>query len=291
VTRVRRSSWAARPRRLLGAAVGGLLVAGLVVGCSATDPAPPAPARPSSSSTTAAPSADPATAPAPTWQLGTGPDLLSGFRDTPYNDVGAPAPVVVASPNVPGRQAVSFTVPGGGQRAELEPRVPSIHDGDEAWYGFAWYLPPDFPVNTASWQVVAQWKNLGDGSPPVEVKIENGQFVLDGGAGGKHPAQNYFTQPIGPARAGAQTDIVVHLKFSSDPGQGTVDVWENGQQRITGFHPANGTRYDGEDSYLKTGIYRDTAIPQPATLILDDARIGSSYASAAALAGSVDPGR
>jgi hypothetical protein len=57
-------------------------------------------------------------------------------------------------------------------------------------------------VNADGWQVVAQWKNAGDGSPPIEVKIDHGQFVLDGGAGGDDPRANYFTQPIGPAITG-----------------------------------------------------------------------------------------
>ncbi|MCD2192089.1 polysaccharide lyase [Actinomycetospora endophytica] len=287
--------WATRSRRALGAVAAVLLVAAVGVGCSSDGTGgAPSSTPPATTTTTKAPAAtgapDPATAPAPTWQLGTG-DLLSSFRDTPYNDEGAPPPVVVNSPNIPGRQAVSYTVPGGGIRAELEPKIPSLNEGDEAWYGFAWYLPPDFPVNTPDWQVVAQWKNFGDGSPPIEVKVGNGQFVLDGGAGGHHPAQNYFTQPIGAAQPGQQTDIVVHITFSSDPGQATADVWENGQQKITNFHPANGTLYEGEQSYLKTGIYRDSAIAQSATLFLDDARVGSSYESAAALAGAGAPSK
>ena len=65
------------------------------------------------------------------------------------------------------------------------------------------YLPPDFPVNTPGWQVVAQWKNAGEGSPPVEIKVGNGQFQLDGGAGGENPQENDFTSsiPAGPAGA------------------------------------------------------------------------------------------
>ena len=285
MTGVRRRGWTVRA---LTSAAAMVLVAVAGAGCGSTGngvqaASPPSTATGEVPARTGAP--DPAAVPAPQWQLGSGSDLLSSFRDTPYNNDGAPAPTVVSSPNIPGRQAISYTMPGGGKRTELEPRIPSLNEGDEAWYGFAWYLPPDFPVNTSDWQVVAQWKNFGDGSPPIEVKVGHGQFVLDGGAGGDHPARNYFTQPIGPARPGAQSDVVVHITFSSDPNQATADVWENGQQRIANLHPANGTLYDGEQSYLKTGIYRDSAISQSANLFLDDARVGSSYDSAAALAG------
>ena len=59
----------------------------------------------------------------------------------------------------------------------------------------------------------------------------------------------------------------------------------NGQKRIDAFRPPGGTRYQDEDSYLKTGIYRDTAIDQSAVLYLIDARVARSYDSAAALVG------
>jgi Polysaccharide lyase len=296
VTEVRRRPRHDAHRSLLGAALAVVLVAGVGAGC-ASSPGGGRSTGPSPSLATGEPppltgGSDPSSVPAPLWRLGgSGSDLLSGFRDTPYNNDGAPAPTVVDSPNVPGRRAIAFTMPGGGTRTELEPQVPFIGEGDEAWYGFAWYLPPDFPVDTTGWQVLAQWKNLGDGSPPVEVKVGNGQFVLDGGAGGSHPRQTYFTQPIGTARPGEQTDIVVHIKFSADPSQAVVDVWQNGQQRIANYRPTGGTRYDGDNSYLKTGIYRDSAISEPATLFLNDARIASTYDSAAALAGPAPTGR
>jgi hypothetical protein len=174
-------------------------------------------------------------------------------------------------------------MPGGGKRTEIEPNVPYYLEGDEAWYGFTWYLPPAFPVNTDNWQVLAQWKNEGDGSPPVEIKVRNGLFVLDGGAGSSDPGSDYFSQDIGPALPGQVTSLVVHIKFSTDPEQGVVDVWQNGQARLSGYQPPAGTRYPNASSYLKTGIYRDTGIDQPATLYLLDARIASSMESASAL--------
>jgi hypothetical protein len=282
-------------RSLLGAAAAVLLVAGVVVGCSSPGSGSGGSASGSGSSEastatgepptlTGAP--DPASVPAPIWQAEpSGSDPLSNFRDTPYNNDGAPAPTVVASPNVPGRQAIRYTMPGGGKRTELEPNIPPNREGDEAYYGFAWYLPPEFPVNTQGWQVLAQWKNSGEGSPPIEVKVGNGQFMLDGGAGGENPQENYFTLPIGPARAGQQTDIVVHIRFSTDPTKAVVDVWQNGQKRISNFRPKGGTRYESDDSYLKTGIYRDSDISEDTTLFLNDARVAKSYESAAALAG------
>ena len=279
-------------RNLLTMAVTVLLVAGVVVGCSSGSPdggsgadpsisAPPPVVAPGDAPLlTGAP--DPASVPAPLWQAGTtGPDPLLQFGDTPYNNEGAAPPTVVAAPGLPGRSAIRFEVPAGGKRSELEPRTEPLREGAEFWYGFAHQLPADFPVNTEDWQVVAQWKNAGEGSPPVEVKIGRGQFTLDGGAG--DDPSDYFSMPIGSARPGQTNHLVVHIVFSTDPTKAVVDVWQNGQQRISGFRPPGGTRYASADSYLKTGIYRDTAIAQDATLFLLDARIASSYESAAAL--------
>jgi hypothetical protein len=263
-----------------------LLVAGVVVGCSSggsggsTGSSNPADAP----ALTGVP--DPATVPAPIWAANlSGPNPLANFRDTPYNNDGAPPPSIVDAPDVSGAKAVRYTVPGGGKRTELEPQVPSYREGGEGYFGFAWFLPDDFPVNADGWQVVAQWKNEGEGSPPIEVKVDHGQFVLDGGAGGDDPRQNYFSVPIGPAVTGRQTDVVLHIHFSTDPQKAAVDVWMNGQKRIDGYHPAGGTRYSSDDSYLKTGIYRDSAIDQTAMLYLVDARVATSYDSAAALVG------
>ena len=275
-------------RTLLAVASTVLLLTGVAVGCSsdASTVSPPAASTAGGDAPTLTGAPDPASVPAPVWQAAlSGPDPLANFKDTPYNNDGASAPQLVDAPGLAARKALEFTVPSGGKRSEVEPNTDVYQEGDEAWFGFAWFLPQDFPVGTDGFQVVAQWKNAGDGSPPVEVKIGNGQFVLDGGAGGENPQQNYFSVPIGPARTGAQTDIVVHLRFSTDPTKAVADVWMNGQQRVAAFRPGAGTRYESADSYLKTGIYRDTSIPQSAQLYLLDARVAASYESAAALVG------
>lgn len=284
-----RTSAGTRIHGLLGLAVSVLLVAGVVVGCSGTG-GTSSTGSPGTTVTGSAPpltgAPDPASVPAPIWQAGlSGPNPLANFRNTPYNNDGAPPPEIVDAPGITGAKAVRYTVPGGGKRTELEPQVQSYKEGNDAYFGFAWNLPQDFPVNADGWQVVAQWKNDGDGSPPIEVKVDHGQFVLDGGAGGENPGQNYFSVPIGPAVVGQQTDIVLHVTFSTDPTKAQVDVWMNGQKRIDAYRPPGGTRYQDEDSYLKTGIYRDSAIPQTATLYLIDARVARSYDSAAALVG------
>ena len=215
------------------------------------------------------------------WRSGTdAATVLGTYRATPWNTDDADDPKAVTSPDVPGRTAVAYTVPGGGTRSELEPDYRFFGEGDEYWFGLALYLPEDFPVDTSDWQVVAQWKNLGDGSPPLSVQVHGGRFVLEGGeAIGKH-----WQRDLGPATTGARTDLVLRVHFSSDPDEGAVDAFLNGREVATDYHPRGGTLYDGDRSYLKTGLYRSSDIDQEGTVYYDDVVIASDRDAASALA-------
>jgi hypothetical protein len=215
------------------------------------------------------------------WRSGTdAATVLDTYRATPWNTDDADDPKPVESPDVPGRTAVAYTVPGGGTRSELEPDYRFFREGDEYWFGLALYLPKDFPADTSDWQVVAQWKNLGDGSPPLSVQVHGGRFVLEGGeAIGEH-----WQRDLGPATTGARTDLVLRVHFSSDPDEGAVDVLMNGRPVATDYHPRGGTLYSGDDSYLKTGLYRSSDIDQDGTVYYDDVVIASDRQAASALA-------
>jgi Polysaccharide lyase len=215
------------------------------------------------------------------WRSGTSTaTVLDTYRDTPWNTEDADDPKAVDSPDVPGRAAVAYTVPGGGTRSELEPSYRSFREDDDSWFGLALYLPSDFPTTTSDWQVVAQWKNSGEGSPPLSIQVHGGRFVLEGGDGiGKH-----WERDLGTATAGARTDLVLHVHFSSDPDTGSVDVFQDGRQVVSGYHPRGGTLYPGDRSYLKTGLYRSSDIDQDGTVYYDDVVIASDRGAASSLA-------
>jgi hypothetical protein len=171
-------------------------------------------------------------------------------------------------------------VPAGGTRSELEPDYRFFGEGDEYWFGLALYLPEDFPADTSDWQVVAQWKNLGEGSPPLSIQVHDGRFVLEGGEEiGKH-----WQRDLGPARTGARTDLVLRVHFSSDPDNAAVDVFVDGRPVATDYHPRGGTLYSGDRSYLKTGLYRSSDIDHDGTVYYDDVVIASDRQAASALA-------
>jgi hypothetical protein len=73
--------------------------------------------------------------------------------------------------------------------------------------------------------------------------------------------------------------------FSRTPGKGSVDVWRNGTQVLSGYKPAGGTLYPTSaaspattSSYWKMGIYRDSAITQPAQYTIESAKVGNTRA-------------
>jgi hypothetical protein len=176
-------------------------------------------------------------------------------------------------------------MPGGGTRSEVEPAIPTFKEGDDRWFGFSIYLAPGFPNQVVTWQLLTQWKNDGTGSPPLEVTIGKGNLWISGGYG--HPTgPKSFAVPISAADTGQRIDLAFHIVFSRDPARGSVDVWRDGTQRITGYHPPGGTLYPNSAKanptgslidYWKMGLYRDPAITEPATYVIERARVGTGY--------------
>src|SRR5579859_1529817 len=73
--------------------------------------------------------------------------------------------------------------------------------------------------------------------------------------------------------------IVLHMKVSSDPAVGFIELWWNGakQQLTNGSdrYPAN--TFDGGQTLVKWGVYRGGQGPGDCTQYLDDPKIGSTY--------------
>jgi polysaccharide lyase-like protein len=244
--------------------------------------------KPATPTTTVIPIKPPTTTPAPAnpaagriWSADVTKQGLGMFKDTPWNMVGAKKPTVVDATGLPGRKALRFTMPGGATRAEIEPNVDNFTEGQDRFVRLSVRLADGFPVNTDSWQLITQFKNEGTGSPPLELRIGKGNFVLSGGFG-RPGGSRSFDKVIGPAVTGKVVTVVLRVKFSSDPSKGVVDAWIDGQQRFAGFKPPGGTLYPGMYSYWKLGLYRDKGIGTPATYELSDAMLGSSYAAVTA---------
>lgn len=227
---------------------------------------------PSSTTTTASPGGTVLPPVAALWQAAITTTGLEGFKNTPYNITRGSSVTVVDDPE----KAIRFTVPAGSQRAELEPDVGKLTEGETRYFRLSYVLPPSFPTDPQGFQIATQWKNDGDGSPPLELRIEKGRFVLGGGYA-RPGGSRLFSTDVAPVVTGRRVDIVAGITFSSDPATSRVDVWIDGQQKLTDFRPPGGTLYPGQSSYWKVGLYRDTANTTTATADLTGAALGDSY--------------
>lgn len=180
-----------------------------------------------------------------------------------------------------GRYAGQYTIPAGGSRSENVPSANlTFREGDDRWFTYSTRLAGDVPLNTTNWQVLGQWKNDGVGSPPLALDLDNGRYKIGGGWG--WPGTDSPTTPkmskmdLGPATANQWETWLFHIRFSSDPSEGTVDVWRNGTQLVSAWKPIGGTLYPNLSSYWKLGYYRSTAIGQTSTVLLDNVRAGTT---------------
>ncbi len=252
---------------------GELLVPGPMANSARTSPSPTvrAPTRSAPStrtSTPAAPSTPAARVPVDDggrtlWSADFASEGLGNFKSTPWNVVGARAPRAAGG-------VLDVSMPSGGTRAEVEPDFGNLSEGDDYYFGFSVRLADDFPVNGSGWQVITQFKNQGTGTPPLEVKVQDGKFLLDGDGGS-------FSQVIGDARPGQWTHLVLRVAFSSSNGE--VSAWKDGAETISGYRPPSGTLYAGKSSYLKVGLYRDSSISQDGALQFGSYAIGTSLGS------------
>jgi len=209
---------------------------------------------------------------------------FDNFDDTPWNNVGASAPTITSSPVTAGAKSAQFTMPSRGTRSEIVPTTAEFTEGQDRWFRFSFVLGANFPTQVTTWQVLTQWKNDGDGSPPLEITAGRGNLNLEGGYG--YPGTpRTFAQTLAPAVTGQRTDLIIHVFFSRDPSKGTVDVWDNGAQVLAGYKPTGGTLYPTSkastatlSSYWKMGIYRDSAITQQAQYTIEGAKVGNSRA-------------
>ncbi len=211
------------------------------------------------------------------WALTSG---LAGFQESNGGNVegGGLDPEEVESPNVPGRQAVKLEVPGGAKRSEVRPEeAQDIREGEHLFFGYSAFLPEDFPVDTSDWQVIWQLHDGGTNtSPPVALEVVDGRLWL-ANVGDR-------VRDLGPVQAGRNLDVQLDIRF--EIGGGEVSVYRGGRQVLQGFRPPRGTMIDSFD-YLKTGIYRHTEGPaEPATIFLNDLKIGETLASVSDLAGA-----
>jgi uncharacterized protein (TIGR03382 family) len=140
--------------------------------------------------------------------------------------------------------------------------------GTEYYYKWSTLFPVDYPsVNT--WQLFAQWHQEGCcGSPPLEFYVVGEEmFMRVGGSSGR-------VLWSGPLMRGHWNDFVLHVKWSSDPNEGFVEMYKDGELVIPKTMAA--TQFGGERNYLKLGLYRDDSISPVGVVYHDGFAMGTS---------------
>lgn len=172
--------------------------------------------------------------------------------------VSADRLAIVSSPLREGRYAIKATVRQGddpinssGNRNELV-RMTREPAGSEYYYKFSTMFAPDFP-SANTWQLFTQWHHEGSGgSPPVEFYVYGEEMRLNIGG---NPGTIVWRSKL---VRGSWQDFVFHVKWSSDPRVGFVELYHNGQLVMPKRYIA--TQFSGQLNYLKVGLYRNDTI-------------------------------
>ncbi|MBJ6759969.1 heparin lyase I family protein [Myxococcaceae bacterium JPH2] len=172
---------------------------------------------------------------------------------------------VVTSPVAEGKYALKATVKQGddpigssGNRNEL------VYMGDEAvgseyYYRWKVMFAPDFP-SEETWQLFTQWHHDGCcGSPPVEFFVYGEEIRLS-----LNDSETPWTTKL---TRGVWHEFIFHVKWSSDPKVGFVELWHNGQLVLPKRNV--GTMYSGMKNYLKLGLYRNETVSQTGVVYHD----------------------
>ncbi|XXF77176.1 heparin lyase I family protein [Myxococcaceae bacterium GXIMD 01537] len=192
---------------------------------------------------------------------------------------------VVTSPVAEGRYALKATVKQGddpisssGNRNELVYQGRE-KEGSEYYYRWKVMFPGDFP-SVKTWQLFTQWHHYGCcGSPPVEFLVngEEVRFTLSGAT---------FTPWKTPLVRGVWHEFIFHVKWSSDPKVGFVELYYDGKLVLPKLFTA--TTYPGDSNYLKVGLYRNESVA-PVGVVYHDGFIQATELSDVLTTPPVDP--
>jgi hypothetical protein len=122
---------------------------------------------------------------------------------------------------------------GGSSSTSIRTQVMSpmvMKNGAEYWVTESVYFPTDFPVVQDYWFMFTELYNpLGGGIPAVAFYVNKSGTVLR--FAGDYDAATKGTRPLAefPINKGRWHDFTLHIKVSTNPGVGFLELWHNGQ--------------------------------------------------------------
>lgn len=163
--------------------------------------------------------------------------------------------------------ALDLTAPTLRGGSALEPDLADFSDGDDYHVGFSVRLDEAFPVDGAEGRTITRFAEDGIGSPPLEIGVRDGRFVLRGGDGA-------FSETLGRAVPGRWTHLALRVRFSAEDG--TVSAWQDGRRTLTDVAPPAGTLPPGRSSHLAIGLDPDRPGETPARVSFASYAVGTS---------------
>ncbi len=157
----------------------------------------------------------------------------------------------------------------GLNRVEVQygPANRYVAEGAELYYGYSFYLPEALTGDTHQ---IFYWETYNSYLPVMQLSAEGQKlrFVT------RKPDLKVHWEADGMATPGKWHRVAIHIKWSSDPVVGAVDLWFDGQQVVTG---GKAQTFLGDPAFVQHGLLRDP-IDKVETLYMDDARLGTTLA-------------
>jgi hypothetical protein len=231
-------------------------------------------------------------------QTSCGRTLSSGMVDARFQRVSAPA--------AKGAGAYQSHLQDGdecyGERSETGQGNPTrssfsdrlFREGEERWISWQVRLGAGFPINVNTWQVVAQWKQLGSlGIPVLSMEARGGGWRFYANPADPNATSGFKTFVLGPAALERWTRFTMHVRFSPDPSVGFIELYGDladgkGMRQLIARTQTSTMKFDPAknnqtvDSHARLGIYRDKAISGPADVFYDGYTVATSRAAAEA---------
>jgi hypothetical protein len=166
--------------------------------------------------------------------------------------------------------------PGGwGERAEIAQGNPTregfedrlFNRGDNLWIAVPVIFGSDWPINTHSWNVFLQIKQLGSlGTPILSMGSDGYGGIALFNSDSNHASSGNITRWRGPVKLNQLTELLLHVKFSPNAERGFVELYGdlNGlgiQQLMPQTYMSTMKIYEGRvvADQARIGQYRDAS--------------------------------
>jgi MYXO-CTERM domain-containing protein len=184
---------------------------------------------------------------------------------------------VVMTPTIQGMYAAQVQLtndavwPNGLKRVELHhsPADARTAEGASTYFAWSFYLPETLPIDPG--QQIGYWESDQSYQQVMAFDVEGEHIRFST----RKPNNQVHWEADGAVTAGAWHRIAMQITWSTDPGQGFVDVWFDGEQVVT--QGSAQTLADDNPHFTQIGLLRGAIEFQDAPIIyIDDAVEGDT---------------